>query len=172
MNHWMAEEFKYPDVDMDRGKFLWEEDIENFGQKWGRYLDADGDGIPYRTFPGNKNSEAAYFARGTGHDEYAAYTEDHEDWEVNMARLTKKFETGKQYLPKPVLVGNGDADIGIIAYGSTEPAIVEACDKLKAQGIEVDFLRLRALPLLDEVKEFIDFKERVYTTGGRSKRVH
>jgi 2-oxoglutarate ferredoxin oxidoreductase subunit alpha len=162
MNHWMAEEFKYPDVDMDRGKFLWEEDIENFGQKWGRYLDIDGDGIPYRTFPGNKNPKAGYFARGTGHDEYAAYTEDNVDWEVNMARLAQKFETGKQYLPKPVLIGDGNADIGIIAYGSTEPAIIEAQDNLKATGIEVDFLRVRALPLTDEVKEFIDGKKRVY----------
>lgn len=166
MNHWMTEEFEYPDVDMDRGKFLWEEDLENFAEKfneeWGRYLDVDGDGIPYRTFPGNKHTKSAYFARGTGHDEYAAYTEDNEDWEVNMARLVKKFETSKQYLPKPVLTGDGNAEIGIIAYGSTEPAVFEAHEKLKAQGIENDFLRVRALPFVDEVKEFIDGKERVY----------
>jgi 2-oxoglutarate ferredoxin oxidoreductase subunit alpha len=162
MNHWMTEEFEYPDVDMDRGKFLWEEDLENFKVEWGRYLDVDGDGIPYRTFPGNKHPKAAYFARGTGHDEYAAYTEDSVDWEVNMARLVKKFETGKQYLPKPILTGDGLADVGIIAYGSTEPAVIEARDKLKEQGIEADFLRVRALPFVDEVKEFIDGKQRVY----------
>jgi 2-oxoglutarate ferredoxin oxidoreductase subunit alpha len=162
MNHWMTEEFKYPDVDMDRGKFLWEDDLEKFEEEWGRYLDVDGDGITYRTFPGNKHPKAGYFARGTGHDEYAAYTEDSGDWEVNMARLVTKFETGKQYLPEPILTGDGKADIGIIAYGSTEPAIIEARDKLKAQGIEVDFLRVRALPLVDEVREFIGNKQRVY----------
>jgi 2-oxoglutarate ferredoxin oxidoreductase subunit alpha len=162
MNQWMSEEFQYPDKDMDRGKFLWEEDIENFGQKWGRYLDIDEDGIPYRTFPGNKHPDSAYFARGTGHDEYAAYTEDHEDWEVNMARLVKKFETSKQYLPKPTLIGDGKADIGILAYGSTEAAVIEAKDKLKNRGVDVDFLRIRALPLVDEVQEFIAGKERVY----------
>ena len=162
MNSWMTEEFKYPDVDMDRGKFLWEDDMDNFGQEWGRYLDVDGDGIAYRTFPGNKHPKSAYFARGTGHDPYAAYSEDSEDWEENMARLVLKFETSKQYLPKPIITGSGDAEIGIIAYGSTEPAIIEAQDKLKAKGIEVDFMRLRALPFVDEVKEFIDNKKRVY----------
>jgi 2-oxoglutarate ferredoxin oxidoreductase subunit alpha len=162
MNHWMTEEFKYPEVDMDRGKILWEEDLENFKVEWGRYLDVDGDGIPYRTFPGNKHPKSAYFARGTGHDEYAAYTEDNVDWEENMARLVKKFETGKQYLPKPILTGDGNADVGIIAYGSTESAVVEARDKLAEQGIEADFLRVRALPFVDEVKEFIDGKQRVY----------
>jgi 2-oxoglutarate ferredoxin oxidoreductase subunit alpha len=162
MNHWMTEEFEYPDVDMDRGKFLWEDELENFQVEWGRYLDVDGDGIPYRTFPGNKHPKSAYFARGTGHDEYAAYTEDPVDWEVNMARLVKKFETSKQYLPKPILTGDGSADIGIIAYGSTEPAVIEARDKLKGHGIEADFLRVRALPFNDEVQEFIDGKQRVY----------
>jgi 2-oxoglutarate ferredoxin oxidoreductase subunit alpha len=79
-----------------------------------------------------------------------------------MARLVKKFETSKQYLPKPILTGDGLADVGIIAYGSTEPAVIEARDKLKEQGIEADFLRVRALPFVDEVKEFIDGKQRVY----------
>jgi 2-oxoglutarate ferredoxin oxidoreductase subunit alpha len=162
MNQWMSHEFQYPDVDMDRGKFLWEEDLEKFGQKWGRYLDVDGDGIAYRTFPGNKNPDAAYFARGTGHDEYAAYTEDNVDWEVNMARLVKKFETSKQYIPKPVVLGDGKAKIGILAYGSTEPALTEAQDLLKEEGIEIDFMRIRALPLVDEITEFVDNKEKVY----------
>ena len=100
MNHWMSDELVYPDADMDRGKVIWEDDLEKFketfGVKWGRYLDVDGDGIAYRTLPGNKHQESGYFARGTGHDEYAAYTEDNEDWELNMARLVIKFETAKK----------------------------------------------------------------------------
>jgi 2-oxoglutarate ferredoxin oxidoreductase subunit alpha len=162
----MSDEFVYPDVDMDRGKVIWEEELENFqdkfNAKWGRYLDVDGDGITYRTLPGNKNKEAGYFARGTGHDEYAAYTEDNEDWEENMIRLVKKYETSKTYTPKPKMTGNGLADVGIISFGSTEPAVLEAMDYLKAEGIDVDFLRLRSLPLHDEVGTFIEGKRTVY----------
>jgi len=166
MNHWMAKEYQYPDVDMDRGKVLWEEDLEKFeekfGKKWGRYLDVDGDGITFRTLPGNKHEGSGYFARGTGHDEYAAYTEDNEDWEENMARLKMKFETAKQFTPKPELIGSGKAEIGIISFGSTEPAVLEAIDYLRDEGIEIDFLRLRSLPLHDEVFEFIDGKNVVF----------
>ena len=162
MNHWMSHEFKYPDVDMDRGKVLWEEGLEKFKGKWGRYLDVDGDGIPYRTLPGNKYPGAAYFARGTGHDEYAAYTEDNEDWEQNMERLVKKFELGKKYLPEAKLTGDGLSDVGIIAFGSTEPAVLEAMDRLKEKDIPTDFLRVRSLPLQKDVYEFIDGKQTVY----------
>ncbi len=166
MNHWMTEEYVYPDTDMDRGKVLWEEDFEEFkgkfNQEWGRYLDVDGDGITYRTLPGNKHIGAGYFARGTGHDEYAAYTEDNEDWEKNMARLVQKYETSKEYTPKPVVTGNGKAEIGIIAYGSTEPAVIEAIDKLREEGIEIDFMRLRSLPLHDEVFKFIEDKNLIF----------
>ncbi len=166
MNNWMSKEFKYPNVDFDRGKVLWEKDVEEFqekfGEKWGRYLDVDEDGIPYRTLPGNKAPGAGYFARGTGHDEYAAYTEDNVDWEVNMARLVKKFETVKEFTPRPELAGDGNAEIGIIAFGSTEPAVLEARDYLKKEGIETDFLRLRSLPLHGEVYDFINEKRTVY----------
>jgi 2-oxoglutarate ferredoxin oxidoreductase subunit alpha len=136
MNQWMTEEFEYPDVEMDRGKVLWEKDLEKWKGEWGRYLDVDGDGIPYRTIPGNRNSRASYFSRGTGHDEFAAYSEDNENWERNMQRLEKKFETARQYMPKPILTGDGKADVGIIAFGSTEPAILEAMDLLKAEDID------------------------------------
>lgn len=166
MNHWMAKEYAYPETEIDRGKILWEEDLEKFeekfGKKWGRYLDVDGDGITYRTLPGNKHPESGYFARGTGHDEYAAYTEDNEDWEVNMARLKMKLQTAKEYTPRPELIGSGKAEIGIIAYGSTEPAVLEAIDYLREEGIEIDFLRLRSMPLHDEVFEFIDEKNIVF----------
>ena len=166
MNHWMTEEYVYPDVDIDRGKVLWEDDLEafeeKFGKKWGRYLDVDGDGITYRTLPGNKHIESGYFARGTGHDDYAAYTEDNEDWEKNMARLVLKHETSKEYTPKPVLSGSGKAEIGIIAYGSTEPAVTEAIDYLREEGVEIDFLRLRSLPFHDEVFKFIEDKNLIF----------
>ncbi|MBN2043684.1 MAG: 2-oxoacid:acceptor oxidoreductase subunit alpha [Anaerolineales bacterium] len=166
MNHWMSEKYQYPEVDMDRGKVLWEEDFENFakkfGKQWGRYLDVDGDAITYRTLPGNKMPGAAYFARGTGHDEYAAYTEDPVDWEVNMLRLKKKFKTALKYTPKPELIGSGKAEIGIIGYGSTEMAILETIDYLREEGIEVDFLRLRSLPLHEEVIQFIEEKNLIF----------
>jgi 2-oxoglutarate ferredoxin oxidoreductase subunit alpha len=166
MNQWMAEKYKYPDVDMDRGKVLWEEGLRDFekkyGKEWGRYLDVDGDGITYRTLPGNKEPGAAYFARGTGHDEYAAYTEDPDDWEENMARLKRKFKTALEFTPKPEMTGSGNAEIGIIAFGSTEVAVLEAMDYLREEGIEIDFLRLRSLPLHDEVIQFIEDKNLVF----------
>ena len=162
MNQWMTEDFDYPDQDFDRGKVLWEEDIEAMTERWGRYLDVDGDGIPYRTLPGNRNPKSAYFARGTGHDEYAAYTEDHEDWERNMARLLKKYETAKEFIPAAVLTERKGAKIGFVAYGSTEPAIQEAMVRLADKGVETNFLRIRALPFRDEVKDFIEKHDRVY----------
>ncbi len=107
MNQWMTKEFEYPDEDMDRGKILWEEDLENWAGGWGRYVDVDGDGIPYRTVPGNRHPKSAYFSRGSGHDEFAVYSEDNEDWEQNMTRLSRKYETARQYMPKPILSGSG-----------------------------------------------------------------
>jgi len=162
MNQWMTEKFEYPDVDMDRGKVIWEEDLEKWEGKWGRYLDIDGDGIPYRTLPGNENPKAAYFSRGTGHDEFAAYSEDSENWERNMERLEKKFETARQYVPEPILTESGKAKVGILAFGSTEHAILEAIDLLKSVKIPVDFMRIRALPLNAMVEEFIKSHDRVY----------
>jgi 2-oxoglutarate ferredoxin oxidoreductase subunit alpha len=162
MNQWMARPFEYPDQPIDRGKVLWEEDIEKLSGEWGRYLDLDGDGIPYRTIPGNKNPSSAWFARGTGHDEFAVYSEDPGDYERNMARLSQKFNTAKTLVPKPVIETMEDADIGIIAFGSTEPAVREARHHLALSGLKTDFLRLRAVPFTDEVTEFIFDHEKVY----------
>jgi len=162
MNQWMTEKFEYPDVDFDRGKVLWEEDLEKMQERWGRYLDVDGDGIPYRTLPGNRHKKAAYFARGTGHDEYARYSENNEDWERNMARLKMKYQTARNYLPEAVIKHRDGAKVGFIAYGSTEPAVSEARDRLEKKGIDIDFLRLRALPLRDEVRQYIESLDRVY----------
>jgi 2-oxoglutarate/2-oxoacid ferredoxin oxidoreductase subunit alpha len=162
MNQWMSKPFQYPDAPMDRGKVLWEKDLEELKGNWGRYLDKDGDGIPYRTIPGNKHPTSAYFTRGTGHDEYARYTEDSEVYMRNMERLKKKFENAKNFMPKPVLRETTGAQIGIIAFGSTENAILEAQHLLdKEHGIKSDFLRLRAIPFTDEVTKFIETYDQI-----------
>lgn len=163
MNQWMTEPFKYPDTPMDRGKILWEEDFEKVMENWGRYKDIDGDGIPYRTLPGNRHPRSAYFTRGTGHNPEARYSEDPEIWVANLNRLKQKYEVAKQYLPKPVIHNMDGAKVGIIAYGSTEPAVEEARVQLeKEHGLKTDFLRLRAIPFTDEVTEFIKSHEQVY----------
>lgn len=166
MNQWVSEPFEYPDQPMDRGKILWEEDLdeilEKTGGKWGRYLDIDGDGIPYRTLPGNQNPRSAYFSRGTGHDEYGAYREDPEVWERILARLKVKFETAKLYTPKPVIKKMANARIGIISVGSTDFPIIEARDHLAQQGLATDHLRIRAIPFDAEIGEFIKNHEATY----------
>lgn len=162
MNQWMTTPFEYPDQPMDRGKVLSEEDLEKLNGKWGRYLDVDGDGIPYRTIPGNRHPSSAYFARGTGHNEFAVYSETPEDYERNMLRLKRKHQTARTMVPKPVIESSEGAEIGIIAFGSTEPAIQEARHLLRQQGIETDYLRLRAIPFTSEVLDFIHAHDRVY----------
>ncbi|MCH7480450.1 MAG: 2-oxoacid:acceptor oxidoreductase subunit alpha, partial [Chloroflexi bacterium] len=162
MNQWMIDPFDYPDQPMDRGKVHWEEDLEKLTERWGRYLDVDGDGIPYRTIPGNRSPISPWFARGTGHDEYANYTENHEDWERNMARIVKKYETARQYMPKPIVVNMRSAKIGLIAFGSTHPAMEEARDYLKDDELKTNYMRIRAIPFTSEVKKFIDKNDIVY----------
>ncbi|MGE5464050.1 MAG: 2-oxoacid:acceptor oxidoreductase subunit alpha [Syntrophothermus sp.] len=163
MNQWMSKPFEYPNVPMDRGKILWEEDLEEIKGNWGRYLDKDADGIPYRTVPGNRHPMSAYFTRGTGHDENARYTEDSGTWVNMMNRLKKKYELGRKYLPKPVLHSRPGAAIGILSFGSTESAVLEAMHQLETQhGIKADFLRVRALPFTDEVTEFINKYDQVF----------
>ena len=155
MNQWMTTPFEYPDTPMDRGKVLWEEDLERLKGEWGRYRDVDGDGIPYRTLPGLRHPAAAYFTRGTGHDELARYSEDNQVWHDLLERLKFKYETARQYVPAPVLDQMENAKIGIIAFGSTLPAIEEARYQLNEKGIPTDFLRVRAVPFTAEVGEFI-----------------
>lgn len=162
MNQWMTKPFDYPDTPMDRGKILWEEDLKKMGDKWARYLDVDGDGIPYRTLPGNKLPSAAYFARGTGHNEYAQYSEDPVDWEKNLLRLRRKIDSNISLLPKPVIKLNSGARISIISYGSTDLAIEEAVASLSQQGYKIDHLRMRSLPVAPEVMEFVRSHERNY----------
>lgn len=162
VNQWMTEPFEYPDRDMDRGKVLWEEDLEAWEGEWGRYLDVDGDGIPYRTLPGNQHPKSAWFARGTGHDPFARYSEDPEDWRENMERLAKKFAKARGLVPEPVVDQVGGAEIGIIAYGSSDPAVEEARYLLQKEDLEISYLRLRAIPFSDPVRDFIEAHDRVY----------
>jgi 2-oxoglutarate ferredoxin oxidoreductase subunit alpha len=163
MNQWMSKPFEYPKTPMDRGKVLTEKDLEELKGNWGRYLDKDGDAIPYRTLPGNKHPLSSYFTRGTGHDEYAKYTEDAATFERNMQRLKRKFVTAKQYVPKPIIYKTEGAKTAIIAYGSTESAILEARDQLQSDhGIATDFMRVRAVPFSPEVDEFIRTYEQVF----------
>lgn len=165
MNTHMTKRFDYPDRPMDRGKVLWEEDIQKLvegGQVWGRYKDVDGDGIPYRTIPGNRHPQASYFARGTGHTEMARYSEDPQVWEQGLDRLKKKIEGNKQLYPKPVVKQQDGAQSGILAYGSTDAAILEAIDHLTAINKQIDYLRVRSLPFHDEVHEYLMSHERVF----------
>jgi 2-oxoglutarate ferredoxin oxidoreductase subunit alpha len=159
MNQWMTHRFEYPDQPLDRGKILWEDDLqkmlEDRNGDYGRYLDIDGDAIPYRTILGNRHPRSAYLARGTGHDEYARYSEDPGVWERVFNRIGKKFETACEYVPAPVIKKMEGARLGIIACGSVDPAVEEALDLLSAAGIPIDYLRVRAIPFTSKVKEFI-----------------
>lgn len=160
MNTWMTPPFEYPDEPIRRGKILSAEDVAEKG--FARYKDIDGDGIGYRTLPGNEHPLAAYFARGTGHNEYAAYSEDPEDWFQNMARLQRKFETARNMVPPPVIDDVDDADFGIIAFGTTLSPIEEARARLAADGINTGFLRVRALPINEQVRRFVEKHDRTY----------
>jgi 2-oxoglutarate ferredoxin oxidoreductase subunit alpha len=166
MNQWMTRKFEYPEVPMDRGKILWEDDLEKLLKErngdWGRYLDIDGDGIPYRTVLGNKHIKSAYFARGTGHDEYTRYTEEPDAWERVHKRLAKKYETARNFVPKPVIQLEPNSEFGILAFGSSEPAIAESRVQLREMGIHTNFCRVRALPFTQEVKEFVEKNEKIY----------
>ena len=165
MNMWTSKKFEYPDQPMDRGKVLWEGDLEEFLAKhdgvWGRYRDVDGDGIPWRTLPGNLHPKSAYFARGTSHNEDTGYTEDPEKWETIFKRIANKFETGKQYLPKAIADESQRAKLGIIASGSADPAVQEARDLLAKKGIKTDYLRIRSLPFDTEVEDFLKKHEQL-----------
>ncbi len=161
MNLWMAHEFDYPDEPIDRGKILDKDDLDRIGE-FARYRDVDGDGIPYRTLPGTDHPLAGYFTRGTGHDERAVYSERPEVWEQNMARLGRKLETARDLLPAPECDEVSGAEIGIIAFGSTDPAVLEGRTRLEEMGIASSYLRLRAVPFSDEVLEFIHKYERIY----------
>ena len=162
MNVWMADPFPYPERPLDRGKVLGKEDLDRLGG-FARYADVDGDGIGWRTLPGTPHPRAAYFTRGTGHDEEAVYSERPEVFERNMARLAKKTETARTLVPRPVLHGGGRAPVGLVAYGSSHWAVLESQEELRREhGLETDYLRVRAFPFPDEVRAFVEAHERVH----------
>jgi 2-oxoglutarate ferredoxin oxidoreductase subunit alpha len=160
MNNWMSDPFIYPEKPLDRGKVLTAADLERLG-KFERYRDVDGDGIPYRTLPGTKHPLAAYFTRGSGHNEKAAYTERPDDYVNLMNRLDKKYQTAREYVPTPEVISNKDAKVGIIAFGSSDPAVRESQVQLQS-SLPTSYLRLRALPFTKEVRKFIESHDHVY----------
>ncbi len=146
----------------DRGKVMSAEELQA-GKDFGRYLDVDGDGIPYRTYPGTHPTRGAYFTRGTTKDRYARYSEAGPDYVDNMQRLLKKFETAKTLVPKPLLTpARHPARFGAIYFGSTSPAMHEALDALAAMGIYVNALRVRAFPFQDEIADFAAAHSKVF----------
>jgi 2-oxoglutarate ferredoxin oxidoreductase subunit alpha len=162
MNNWMSEPFEYPEKPLDRGKVLTAEDLKRLGE-FGRYKDVDGDAIPYRTLPGTDHPKAAYFTRGSGHNEKALYTERPDDYQYLMERLNRKFETARTLVPHPIVVQTGKSKVGIIAFGTSDFAVLESRDQLKKEyGVETDYIRLRAFPFTEEVHEFVTTHERVY----------
>jgi 2-oxoglutarate ferredoxin oxidoreductase subunit alpha len=163
MQEWLCEPLTWNDSRrLDRGKVMTYADLEA-GKDFGRYLDVDGDGIPYRTLPGTHSQRGAYFTRGSTKDRYARYTEDGATYVDNMQRLLRKFETSKRYLPQPVRKSAAQKTrFGAIYFGSTAPAMEEALAALAGQGIHLDTLRIRAFPFHDEVVDFIADHEQVY----------
>jgi 2-oxoglutarate ferredoxin oxidoreductase subunit alpha len=162
MNNWMADPFQYPEKPLDRGKVLTAEDLDRLGS-FARYKDVDGDAIPQRTLPGTAHPQAAYFTRGTGHNEKAAYSERPDDYQHNLDRLARKFQTARGLVPAPVVVQTGRSRVGLIAYGTSDFAVLESRDQLlKEFGAETDYLRIRAYPFNHEVEDFVASHDRVY----------
>lgn len=162
MNNWMSDPFPYPEEPIRRGKVLSAEDLERLGG-FERYRDTDGDGIGYRTIPGTDHGKAAYFARGSGHNEKAQYSEREDDYVNNMNRLARKFETMRSHVPPPEVKHARGARIGVVCCGTSRYACEESRDQLAAEyGIEAGYLRLKAYPFNDDLASFVDAYERVY----------
>jgi len=163
MNQRLCSPFKWDDARRyDRGKVMTAEMLDS-GAEFGRYLEVDGDGIPYRTYPGTHPSRGGYFTRGTSKNAYAVYSEAGADYKTNMQRLLKKFETAKRLVPKPILSASKEpARFGAIYFGSTGPAMAEALDALARQGIYVNALRVRSFPFQDEIFDFVSSHSKVF----------
>ena len=160
MNMWMSQPFTYPDQAYDRGKVLDAESIKALGAEWGRYADVDGDGIPYRTLPGT--GMPSYFTRGSGHNARGQYSERPDDYQNNVDRLARKFDTARRAVPAPI-IEDAKGEIGIIGYGTSHWAIDECRSQLeKEHGISTAYMRLRAYPFSKEVEDFIARYPRVY----------
>ena len=161
MNNWMSDPFSYPEKPWDRGKVLDDDALAKVA-KFERYRDVDGDGIPYRTLPGSKDWKGTYFTRGSGHDEAARYTEDPNAYVRNMDRLKRKLETARTLVPVPEVFSTNGAEIGLIAYGSSHWAVIEARAELAASGVRTSYMRVRGMPLPASVAEFVKQHDRVY----------
>ncbi len=162
MNNWMSEPFQYPEKPQNRGKVLTAEDLEKLGG-FARYKDIDGDAVGYRTLPGTDHPSAAWFARGSGHNEKSQYSERPDDYANNMDRLARKLDTARSLVPRPEIVRNEGNEVGMIAYGTSHHASIETLDQLETEyGVKVDYLRLRAFPFTRETHEFIAAHKRVY----------
>ena len=160
MNNWMSDPFAYPSKPINRGKRLTAEKLKELGE-WGRYRDVDGDGIAYRTIPGD--GLPAYFTRGSGHNAKGQYSERPDDYVENMDRLARKFDTARARVPRPAIDLNPKAKIGIIAFGTSEYATQESRDQLREETkVETSYFRLRGYPFNAELATFIDAHERIY----------
>jgi 2-oxoglutarate/2-oxoacid ferredoxin oxidoreductase subunit alpha len=165
MNLWPSEPLKLQPEPFDYGKRLSAEQLDEWskaGKKFRRYFDQDGDGIPYRTVPGNPNRMASYFTRGSGHDADARYSEDETDYKYILDRLRKKFETARKLVPKPIVEKERGVKTGIICYGSSYEPVREARDRLKAAGLKTNHMLIRALPLTSEVRDFLVEHDTIY----------
>ena len=163
MNDNMSEPLHWDDTrSYDRGKVLNAEQLDEM-EKFGRYLDVDGDGICYRTYPGTHPEKGSFFTRGTSRDEFAIYTEKGEEYEKNMHRLMAKWETIKEYVPRPEIIPCGkETDIGVLYFGTSEESSREALDYLAEEGVHLDAMRVRAFPFNKEVEDYIDSHDRVF----------
>jgi 2-oxoglutarate/2-oxoacid ferredoxin oxidoreductase subunit alpha len=162
MNNWMSEPFQYPQTPLDRGKVLTAEDLNRLGS-FARYRDVDGDAIGWRTLPGTPHPKAAYFTRGSGHNDAAGYTEKPDEYQAVMERLSRKFENARKAVPAPIAVKDGTSKIGFIAFGSSDFAVRESLDQIKKEhNLDVDYLRIRAYPFAHEIDDFVASHERVY----------
>ncbi len=161
MNDFSTDKFEWNDNhNYDRGKVLSKEDLDNI-DRFGRYLDIDGDGIPYRTYPGTHPEKGAFFTRGSSHDEYAVYTEDGKVNARNLSRILKKHENASQHVPKPVILSNNNS-LGVVYFGGSEYSMIESLDYLNSEGILLDSMRIRSFPFNDEVDNFITSHDLVF----------
>ncbi len=168
MNEWITDPFVWDDAKVhDRGKVLTAEQLDGFkewkGKDWGRYLDVDGDAIPYRTLPGTHPTKGAFFTRGTSHDEYARYTEDGRIHARMIDRIRRKFDTAATLVPKPeIVMRDKKGKAGIIYFGATRPAVLEGLDMLEKDGIRLNSMRLKAFPFSEEVKDFCAAHDKIF----------
>ena len=161
MNDWMCDDFQWDDgYRPDRGKVLSAEELESV-ESFHRYMDVDGDGIPYRTYPG-AGRKGAYFVRGSGHNQYGGYTVDSDEYQEVVDRLVRKWETAATLVPEPVIQRRTNAEWGIVSVGSCDYAVAEAVEVLAREGIHLSYMRIKAFPFGQAVTEFLHQHQRIF----------